>query len=197
MKIFAEVWFRWMTLVFLESTLINFQHRACEDILRAGIKILGINTNLWENWIFLWSKNLKNPLSNCVNGMTIGCIHYDNWRMIWFKNLKGSPSVEFCGCVLSVFSREQVSNIVLILVKFKLCPMVRGEGTRWLVTALILVEGGGTVLLKWRVGWENVGFRSNCSGLNWLDYAGFRKICTKPTPTLTLNSGEQRGTVLV
>ena len=62
--------------------------------------------------------------------------------MIWFKNLKGSPSVEFCGCVLSVFSREQVSNIVLILVKFKLCPMVRGEGTRWLVTALILVEGG-------------------------------------------------------
>ena len=176
--------FHWMTLVFGKYSQY-FQHPTCEDILRAGIKILGITTklsdgSLCEQTISL-VQNLKDPFCQTVQRMTICSIHYDIWWMICGWNPEKEPTDIHCSPErVVIFWRTGIKyQIFLVWSNPCFCPM-----TRWLVTEPILAEGGDEECChKWR--WENAGFRSNCSGLNWLDYAGFKKICT--------NSGTELG----
>ena len=176
--------FHWMTLVFGKYSQY-FQHPTCEDILRAGIKILGITTKLSDGGLCEQTislvQNLKDPFCQTVQRMTICSIHYDIWWMICGWNPEKEPTDIHCSPdrVVIVWRTGIKYQIFLVLVKSLPCPM-----TRWLVTEPILAEGGDEECChKWR--WENAGFRSNCSGLNWLDYAGFKKICT--------NSGTELG----
>ena len=64
--------FHWMTLVFGKYSQY-FQHPTCEDILRAGIKILGITTKLSDGGLCEQTisllQNLKDPFCRTVQSI--------------------------------------------------------------------------------------------------------------------------------
>ena len=103
--------FHWMTLVFGKYSQY-FQHPTCEDILSAGIKILGITTklsdgSLCEQTISL-VQNLKDPFCQTVQRMTICSIHYDIWWMICGWNPEKSRLIFIVAQSELWFSGEQV-----------------------------------------------------------------------------------------
>ena len=91
--------FHWMTLVFGKYSQY-FQHPTCEDILRAGIKILGITTKLSDGGLCEQTislvQNLKDPFCQTVQRMTICSIHYDIWWMICGWNPEKEPTDIHC-----------------------------------------------------------------------------------------------------